>query len=225
MASGKPVIATNVGSIPLLLDKEWIVPNTTDEEIVQNINTKLDILKNNPELQKEVGLRNRQHVEMFFDWKIIMPIWDKLFLSLYQNDYNSINIVSDEWINNITSKQLINIKKLDNILKIETPVTLDLEKEFSILVNSKYEFWLINNTCFEAVKYYELKSWPIEIGVRNHEVKKQIEDLNLDNIVIKISPIQKLKKYHVFKRETNVPCPVVDYLENIYHKPFNEIIK
>jgi hypothetical protein len=102
---------------------------------------------------------------------------------------------------------------------------LNLEKEFSILVNSKYEFWLINNTCFEAVKYYELKSWPIEIGVRNHEVKKQIEDLNLDNIVIKISPIQKLKKYHVFKRETNVPCPVVDYLENIYHKPFNEIIK
>jgi glycosyltransferase involved in cell wall biosynthesis len=221
MSSGLPVIATNVGSISFLLDSEWIVPNTNDKDIIQNINMKLDILKNNPQLRKQVGLRNRKHIESFFDWNILMPMWDNLFQYLYDNNISAIYNISNTWANKIQEleKEIIQTPA-QNITK-----QLSLEETLLILLKSKYEFWLINNTCFEAIKYYELKSWPIEIGVRNYEVKKQIEDLNLDNIVIKIIPIQKLKKYHVFKRETNVPCPVVDYLENIYHKPFNEIIK
>lgn len=107
MATGMPVVATDVGSINLLLDKEWIVPNTTDKEIIENINKKLDLLKNNSKLREKVGKRNRKHIDKYFSWYVVMPLWEKLYEYLYQNNFDSINTLTNNWLNSLLGKKRI----------------------------------------------------------------------------------------------------------------------
>lgn len=101
MSCGLPVVSTNVGSINMLLDKDWLIDAIDEEEIVKIMNQKLDVLKNNPKLRKEIGERNRQHVEEYFSWAKIMPLWDDLFTVLYNNDYETIKKISNNFITTI----------------------------------------------------------------------------------------------------------------------------
>lgn len=109
MAGGLPIIATNVGSMKMLLGKEWIVDVYPDAKVVQQMNEKLSILEKNPKLRKEVGERNREHIQKYFSWKSTQLLWDNLFENIYKNNIKQI------------------IKDSDNFLK---PFKEDFESEF-----------------------------------------------------------------------------------------------
>lgn len=85
MAMGKPVICTDVGSIRLLLEPEWIVPVNPEPDVIKAFNEKLAILKANPELRKKVGERNREHIEKYWSWKNNSLLWDTVFSLVYEN--------------------------------------------------------------------------------------------------------------------------------------------
>jgi glycosyltransferase involved in cell wall biosynthesis len=98
MACGLPIVATDVGNIRMLLDPEWIVPNTTDKEIIKGINYRLDLLKENPQLRKDVGECNRKHIENYFTWKQNQIIWDEVYSALVVEDYTKIKELSESYL-------------------------------------------------------------------------------------------------------------------------------
>ena len=98
MACGLPVVATDVGNVRMLLSPEWIVPNTRDSEIIKGINDRLDLLKENSQLRKEVGERNRKHVEEYFSWKKIQVVWDEVYSALVVEDYAKIKQLSEDYL-------------------------------------------------------------------------------------------------------------------------------
>jgi len=98
MACGLPVVATDVGNIRMLLDSEWIIPNTTDKEIIKGINYRLDLLKENPKLRKEVGERNRKQIEKYFTWKQNQLIWDEVYSALVEENYIKIKQLSESYL-------------------------------------------------------------------------------------------------------------------------------
>lgn len=83
MAMGLPVVATNVGSLSFVLDKEWIVDRMPDDEVVRQTNEKLTYLMKHPNKRREVGERNREYVEKYFSWKVTQPLWDDFFEKVY----------------------------------------------------------------------------------------------------------------------------------------------
>jgi len=97
MACGLPVISTDVGSIRMLLDPEWIVPVNPEATVVAEMNKKLNLLKNNPVLAEEVGDRNRKFVEEFFSWKVNQPMWDAFFEEVAKGHFISAEIYNKEY--------------------------------------------------------------------------------------------------------------------------------
>lgn len=96
MSMGLPVISTDVGCLRMLLDEEWIVPNTTEEEIVKNINYRLDILNKYPSVRKAVGKRNRKYILENFNWEDIQQLWDEVFNALYINNKDKLTEIADK---------------------------------------------------------------------------------------------------------------------------------
>ena len=91
MAMGLPIIATNVGCLNMLLPKEWLVDVNPDEEVVKQVNEKLKYLSKHPKERKEIGLRNRLHVEKYFSWKVTQPLWDSFFEIIYNNNITALS--------------------------------------------------------------------------------------------------------------------------------------
>lgn len=79
MSSGLPVVSTAVGGIPDLLDKEWLVPVYPEKEVVSQINEKLQLLKDDLWLRRNVGQRNRQKIMSAWSWKHIVRKYDRMF--------------------------------------------------------------------------------------------------------------------------------------------------
>jgi len=98
MACGIPVISTDVGCIRMLLGKEWIISSKSDETIITEMNKKLKLLEKDINLRKIVGNRNRKYVEQYFSWRRTTPLWDKVFESLYINDFEKIIEISNKFI-------------------------------------------------------------------------------------------------------------------------------
>lgn len=80
MACGLPIVATDAGAIPDFVDGEWLVPKDASEEVIVNeINKRLTLLKNNPKLRKEVGLRNLKIIMDKWQSKDIVRLCDQMF--------------------------------------------------------------------------------------------------------------------------------------------------
>jgi glycosyltransferase involved in cell wall biosynthesis len=94
MACGVPVVSTNVGSIPMMIDRDWVVDSYPDEAVISQVNVRLDMLKDDPELRKEVGKRNRKRIENYLSWKINAPIWDNVFEAIFMKDYEKADKLS-----------------------------------------------------------------------------------------------------------------------------------
>jgi len=79
MACGLPVVSTEVGLVPELLEDEWIVPVNPEERVVALIKRKLDALCMDETLRRRVGDRNRREILDKWTCKIRAVGWDKLF--------------------------------------------------------------------------------------------------------------------------------------------------
>lgn len=113
MACGLPVVSTKVGSICMLLDEQWIVSVTPDDQVIKEMNEKLLLLKNNLQLRRQTGERNRQHIEKFFSWSVTQKLWDNTFQLVMQNKFKEIENMSNDFINLLPNRKNIDFKNLD----------------------------------------------------------------------------------------------------------------
>lgn len=78
MASGLPVVTTDVGNVRSIVDPKWIVPVEPEADVVREMNIRLDCLAS-PRLCAEVGKRNRETIERVASWEVVQPEWDRMF--------------------------------------------------------------------------------------------------------------------------------------------------
>jgi glycosyltransferase involved in cell wall biosynthesis len=97
MACGLPIVSTDVGSLRMVLDHEWLVPVNPEEEVVRQINEKLHKLETDKDLRKEVGDRNRFHIMEYFSWSVNQPMWDSFFLEVSKRHYQSVLIYNKQY--------------------------------------------------------------------------------------------------------------------------------
>ena len=83
MACGLPVVATNVGSLSMLLEPKWLINPNPEETVVEEMNNKLKELAKNKNLRKKVGKRNRNFICKNFNCEYNQPLWDEVFALKY----------------------------------------------------------------------------------------------------------------------------------------------
>jgi glycosyltransferase involved in cell wall biosynthesis len=79
-ACGLPIVSTSVGGVPEFLDKEWLVPIESEDEMVKQINEKLQYLKDNPSMRKWVGKQNLEKVLDRWAWKHMVKEYEQVFM-------------------------------------------------------------------------------------------------------------------------------------------------
>lgn len=89
MSMGLPVIATDVGSLRMLLPLNFLTEVNPEERVIEQMNLGLQYFKKYENLYW-VGCRNREYVEEYFSWKNLMPLWDNIFTDLHNNHIDVI---------------------------------------------------------------------------------------------------------------------------------------
>lgn len=79
MACGLPVVSTEVGIVPEVLKREWIVPTSPEEKVVEITKRKLKELEINVDLRKMVGERNIEEIRCRWSSEVRAKDWDRLF--------------------------------------------------------------------------------------------------------------------------------------------------
>lgn len=97
MACGLPVVATNVGSLKMVMDNTWLVPAFSEEQCLEEMSKKLIYLAKNPEVIEVIGKRNREFIHNYFSWEVNQPLWDTFFWEVYQRHYASVEIYNKQY--------------------------------------------------------------------------------------------------------------------------------
>jgi len=92
-ACGIPVVCTDVGSIRMILDSNWIVPVNPEKTVVEEMNKRLHLLENR-DLRQRVGCDNRQRIEKSLSWKVLSPYWDAAFIAAVERNVDGINTIN-----------------------------------------------------------------------------------------------------------------------------------
>jgi glycosyltransferase involved in cell wall biosynthesis len=92
-ACGIPVISTDVGSIKMMIHKDWIVPVNPEELVVKEMNKKLHQLKDR-NLRMKVGYDNMKRVKKLLSWNVIAPFWDTVFSAVIEENYTVIDKIN-----------------------------------------------------------------------------------------------------------------------------------
>ena len=121
----------------------------------------------------------------------------------------------------------------DMVIKPSVEDVDDIESKFrhflTILNDDKREFWLLNQTCLDCIKYRKISSDVIFLGVKDEKTKNDIIrtnelrkiDLNLNITVEK----RQTKEFILYGISLLVPKPVVAYLEKEFKIPFTDLMK
>jgi glycosyltransferase involved in cell wall biosynthesis len=92
-ACGIPVVCTDVGSIRMILDNDWIVPVNPENVVVNEMNKRLHTLETLA-FRKKVGSENRQRIEKMLSWKVISPYWDTAFNAAIEGNIGVIDAIN-----------------------------------------------------------------------------------------------------------------------------------
>lgn len=160
MACALPIVCTDVGSIRMLLDEEWIVPVLPEEITIAEINNRFHLLSKYPELRQKIGKRNREHILKYFDWTKIQPLWDEVFCLLNAEDFVDIIKVTNNF-----NKQFYNAEPTLNtsilsekVEEIKKPNVPSMEKKIVM-----YSATPLQGLLWKF--YQELKSLNVEIDL------------------------------------------------------------
>lgn len=230
MSMSLPVISTDVGSLRLVMNPEWIVPVNPEQTVIDEINAKLDILSKYPKLRNIVGKENRKIIEERFSWKIVQPLWDEIFEALIVNDYHKIEELANNWLapyleknpnllvinpEQISKNQFIN--ELCDYCKESYIKLIALQKTCLNIVQSQkinegldlLTFCVLKDNDFRDVQNYLINDgWTI---VESSLFKKG----NLSLILTQQS-MSSIKQVPIYESHIYVPMPVVSYLENMF---------
>lgn len=97
MACGLPIVATDVGSLRMLMDSMWITPVNPESVVINEMSNRLTTLATDPRVCAEVGGRNRQFVLDFFSWKVNQPMWDLFFETVSGRHFTLAEIDNKEY--------------------------------------------------------------------------------------------------------------------------------
>jgi len=169
MSCGLPVISTRVGCISMLLDDQWIISVLPEETVVDEMNFKLNLLQNNLELRKQVGERNRKHIERFFSWSINQILWDNVFELIVLDKYQEIMKISDNFIKSIPNFNDLVFENL-NEQKEQTSFSQHVveEKIIENKINPIFISYYTKNTGYEN-EYKKLENSLIKFKL-NYEI-------------------------------------------------------
>ena len=95
MACGIPIVATSVGTLPLIIANQWLVPVNPEGKVVKEIDKRLTLLSKNRNLCEEVGKRNRKFIEENWNWRLLQPYWDLIFTEVSKEHNVSIKIYDE----------------------------------------------------------------------------------------------------------------------------------
>lgn len=240
MATGLPVISTDVGCIRMLLEPEWIVPNSSESDIVKNINDKLFILQKYPEIRKKVGNRNRKHIKTYFNWETTQPLWDEVFNALFLNNYDRINEIGrgieEQWeviYKDYTRKPRYDLEAVIVNSNLE-PIYKSPEEVIYELIRKTI---LLSKTCLSVIKDKVLNEKDIYLGYQQKDKDEVIELIlkngflnSFDNLYTKDDYAIHLqeysypvKTYGVNGVESKIPFPVISYLDNTFGKDWQTL--
>lgn len=156
------------------------------------------------------------------------------FWVFYKKKWNLDNI--DGWIipgkegeksNNTTAvvNNIIPDEKMKLIpAKITTP-----EEIIHTLSDINVNYWFLKDSCLDILKFNFLSAQKTFIlGTDTVTNKAKIQEVFIKSdfqFEIIIEANRKTKHYDLYGVDIKVPIPVVDYLENLYGQPFNDLMK
>ena len=207
MSCGKIVLSTDVGIASEVLEKECIIKTTKEEDIIKEFQKKIEWLYSNSNLIQEMGQRNWQYIQKNLAWNNQCERLDKIY-----NDLYSIK-------NKPTNKMIYGDATFRDLL--------------IYLLDQNIDFWLINDSCLDAIRFCNLKLQPNTLQLASTKDKLLIiKQLLLSknwkeegkNVLYKYN--QRIKLYEEEKRKTKimtlfgldvqVPYPVMGYLRDIF---------
>lgn len=78
-ACGLPIVSTDVGDMAQLVEEEWLVPVEPEDAVIREMNKRLDLLKEDVEIRRKVGERNRREVLENWDWRHRVAGYEEMF--------------------------------------------------------------------------------------------------------------------------------------------------
>jgi hypothetical protein len=230
MSCGIPVISTDVGSVSMLLDKMWIVPTIPEHKVVEEMNKKLKMLAENPELRKNVGKRNRAFIYKNFSWELNQKYWDDVFTYLYNNETEKILEIHNSFVKKywraFKKEPKYTYDRLSNkFINAPEPIKAQscdttLEGKLKLLQESKVRFWGLQKTCLYMVNGINKCPEVLTVGVRTEEDKNKLLSLMPAGLYVVVNPKQQTK---VWKDNVHVPLPVVPYLINMFGEDWKNL--
>lgn len=142
-------------------------------------------------------------------------------------------------IKGITRLNNVKFKNLTQETEEITPVqsthimndTKNTRTEVLIALNKikkqNLNFWLLGNTCLNAIRTKKINNDVLYIGVRDCATKDIITKIMEDITVqcnITIENRSKIKPIHCYDMVLYVPSPVISYLEKTFNKPWRILI-
>ena len=79
MAVGLPIVSTDVGLAPELLEPAWVVPDGTRDKVISQANRCLDYLYEDEDLRQRTGERNYKKIIEEYSARVVSRRWDDLF--------------------------------------------------------------------------------------------------------------------------------------------------
>lgn len=190
MASGLPVVTTDVGGVHLLVPDEYIIPVYPEEEAIKQMNEKLALLKEDAHLRDGLGRINRAWCEKMWSWEANIELWDEVFYYLKENKINKIMEISNEYMSNPLFKKYFapteayadQISRFNNVKfqEREEISPNEFEHRVSNLILDLKEFdeqyWFAWESCLDIVNHQRIVSHPgkLYFGVQNEKAQKKL---------------------------------------------------
>lgn len=228
MACGLPVIGTDVGSMRILLDKEFIVPVNPEDNTVNEMNKILELFYNNLEYRHKIGKINREKAETYFSWKNNAKLWDYVFAYIIENKIEEAINISQNYVN------LFKDEFNTTIVKTEEKIIMPSDNQYYAIIEEiqkhNIRFWLMKSSCLDCIRYQELRIERNKLYLATTQKIQLLDCLKEFNfsineneatkgdisIIIDEQADRPTKKMPFYKLAVEVPYPVIGYLRKVF---------